>query len=158
MKNALDKTDLRILAILQKQARITNQELAKSIHLSPSSCLTRVRRLEENGLLESYFAKLNLNAICRNIMCIATVGIKSQSKDDFQKFDQHVQQTKQIVSCYTVSGEFDFFLQIVSPDMESYLSIIDRLIDSIEPEVIINTHVVMQENKGFSGFPLDELV
>ena len=80
----LDKTDIRILSTLQKNARITNQELAQRIHLSPSSCLARVRKLEENNFLESYHANLNLRAVCRSIMCIATVSINYQSKDDFK--------------------------------------------------------------------------
>ena len=155
--NTLDRIDLRILTTLQKQARITNQDLADSINLSPSSCLTRVRRLEQNGYIDSYLAKLNLNQICRNVMFIATAKIKSQSKDDFKQFEKYTSQAEHVVCCYTVSGEFDFFLQIVSPDMTHYLSVIDNLIDSIEAEITINTHVIMKENKPFTGYPLSDL-
>jgi len=154
----LDRTDYRILSALQTNARITNQNLADKINLSPSSCLSRVRRLEETGYINQYYASLNLHKICRYTMCIATASIKSQKKQDFSEFEKQVNRIPEIIECYTVSGAFDFFLKIISTDMQSYVKLIDKLIASLECELNIVTHVVMSEDKHFQGLPLDSLV
>jgi len=155
---ALDKVDLGILKILQGDARITNQNLAEKIHLSPSSCLMRVRKLEEKGILQSYQAVINLKLICRMVQCVATISIHSQTKKDFELFENCVAEMPEVLECYTVSGQFDFFLRIVAANMERYLEITDELLECIDGEINLNTHVVMSENKRFSAYPLDRLV
>lgn len=155
---ALDKLDLKILTALQSDARITNQKLAEQVALSPSSCLQRVRRLEQEGYLQSYHARLKLAAICRHISCIATVTIKDHNQEDFKAFETLVDSIPEIVECYTVSGEFDFFLRVICPDMTHYLEINDRLTRSGDYSVTINTHVIMKENKIFKGVELTSLL
>lgn len=155
--NKLDKTDVKILQTLQKEARITNQELAERVALSPSSCLQRVRRLETQGFIDSYHAKINLSAFCRHIMCIATVSMKNHTQEDFRAFETLVEQIPEVVECFTVSGEFDFFLRIICPDMRRYLEINERLVSSANYLMSINTHVVMNENKQFYGADLESL-
>lgn len=154
----LDRTDLKILSILQESARITNQELANRIHLSPSSSLTRVRRLEESGIIKAYHASIDLNQLCRSIMCIATVSIQSQAKKDYSEFQNYISRVPEIIECFTVSGTFDFIMKVVSPDMNRYMAITDDLIDAVKAEITLNTHVVMNENKLYSGFPLNKLL
>lgn len=154
----LDKTDIRILHVLQQQARITNQDLADEIHLSPSSCLMRVRKLEEAGVLESYHAAIDLKKICRVVKCIVTISIHNQTKKDFSQFQQYVNTVPEILECYTVSGAFDFFLKVAAPNMERYLEITDELIECTDAEIHLSTHVVMDENKSVKAYPLDKLL
>ncbi|MEO0368451.1 MAG: Lrp/AsnC family transcriptional regulator [Pseudomonadota bacterium] len=154
----LDSVDLRILSVLQADAKITNRDLAKRVHLSQSSCLARVRKLEESKIIESYHAKLSLSRICRSVTCLVTVSISGQTKDDVVAFQKHVSQSPVILECYTVSGSFDFLLKVVAPDMESYLKMTDELIQSVSSEINLNTHVVMEEVKSSSQFPLDILI
>lgn len=154
----LDKIDLRILKVLQDNARITNQDLADQIHLSPSSCLMRVRKLEQAGVLESYHASIDLKKICRMVKCIVTISIHNQTKKDFGQFQDYVNTVPEILECYTVSGAFDFFLKIVSPNMERYLEITEELIECTDAEIHLNTHVVMDENKSVKPYPLDRLL
>jgi Lrp/AsnC family transcriptional regulator of ectoine degradation len=154
----LDKTDLRILKVLQNQARITNQDLADKIHLSPSSCLMRVRKLEQAGILESYHASVNLKKICRIVKCLVTISMKNQTKKDFLQFQQYVENVPEVLECYTVSGAFDFFLKVAAPNMERYLELTDQLIECTEAEIHLSTHVVMDENKVSKGYPLDQLL
>ncbi len=154
----LDKLDLKILSALQSDARITNQKLAERVALSPSSCLQRVRRLEQEGYLQSYHAALNLSAISRHISCIATVTIKDHNQQDFDAFEALVDSIPEIVECYTVSGEFDFFVRVICPDMAHYLAINDRLVRTGDYTVSINTHVIMKENKTFQGVDLKTLI
>lgn len=147
----LDRIDLRILHELQANARITNQDLAERVCLSPSSCLQRVRRLEQDDILMSYHAKVNLSLVCRHLVCIATVSLKNHSQSDFKAFEELVNSIPEIVECYTVSGEFDFFLKVICPDMASYLEINDLLVSSIDHAVNVSTHVVMSQSKSFNS-------
>ncbi|WP_086481734.1 Lrp/AsnC family transcriptional regulator [Oceanospirillum sanctuarii] len=154
----LDKISRKILSTLQQEARITNQELADRVGLSPSSCLNRVRKLEEAGLIGPYLSTLNLPKICRSVEVIVTVSLKDQSTDAFRTFQQAAQSHPEVVECYTVSGTFDFFLRIVAPDMMRYNEINDQLLDVLPGMVNISSHVVLTTVKPFRGYPLDELI
>lgn len=153
----LDKYDLKILAKLQSDARITNQKLAEQINLSPSACLQRLRRLEQEGYIKGYQAHLNLEKITRHIACIATVKLRDHSPEDLDEFESLVNNMPEVVECFTISGEFDFFLRIVCPDMSRYLDINNHLVRSGNYTVSIQTHVIMKENKVFTGVDLDTL-
>ncbi len=154
----IDSTDLRILSALQGDAKITNRELAAKVHLSQSSCLTRVRKLEEANVITAYHARLDLNQLCRFVKCLVTVSISGQTKEDVAAFQAHVDATPEILECYTVSGAFDFLLKVVAPDMPTYLEITDDLIQSVGSQMTINTHVVMQEIKVSREYPLGALI
>jgi Lrp/AsnC family transcriptional regulator of ectoine degradation len=153
----VDKIDLKIMDILQSNGRITNQDLAEKIALSPSSCLQRVRRLESAGLIEGYRAKVNLQALCRHVTCLATVTMKNHTQEEFRDFAALVATIPEVVECLTVSGEFDFFLRITCADMSRYLAINDQLVSSVNYQVTINTHVVMREDKPLNKVDLATL-
>ena len=155
---SIDRINRKILSALQKEARITNQSLAERIGLSPSSCLNRVRKLEEEGLIGPYLAVLNLPKLCRSVTVIATVSLKDQSTEAFRLFSQAAQSIPEVVECDTVSGAFDFFLKIVAPDMLRYNAINDRLLDLLPGLVNISSHVVLETGKPFRGYPLDQLL
>jgi len=154
----LDKNDLSILRELQKNARITNQDLAAKVGISPSSCLNKVRRLETENILVSYHAKVNLPMVCRHLVCIATVSLKNHLEADFRAFEELVSSIPEIVECFTVSGEFDYFLKIICPDMPKYLEINDELVNSRDYSISIKTHVVMSEGKSQAVVDLNSLL
>ncbi len=153
----LDRIDQKILQILQHQGRITNQKLADQVSLSPSSCLQRVRRLETSGVIESYHARVNLTRVARHIICIATVSLRNHTQDEFTAFEALVEAIPEVVECFTVSGESDFLLRIICPDMNRYVEINDQLVASNSYQVTINSYVVMKENKPFRGIDLKTL-
>lgn len=153
----IDKIDLKILQLLQKTGRITNQSLADKVHLSPSSCLQRVRRLENANMIRSYHAHLDLASIARHITCIATVSLKNHTQEEFRAFESLIESIPEVVECYTVSGESDFIIRIICADMNRYLEINDQLVSSSSYQVNINTYVVMKENKRFESVELDTL-
>ena len=155
MKNTkLDKVDLRILQTLQKDGRITNQNLAERVNLSPSSCLQRVRRLDQAGVISYYQAHLNLGSIARHIICLATISVKNHTQEDFNAFEDLIESIPEVVECYTVSGESDFLLKVICADMRRYVEINDQLVGSSRYQVTINSYVVMKENKAFRGVDL----
>ena len=158
MSEKLDSTDLRILKNLQENAKTTNQDLADRVALSPSSCLQRVRRLESRGVIKRYLAIVNQSKICRSISCIATVTMKHHAQKDFDKFETVVRDMPEVIECSTVSGGFDFILKVVCTDMEQYLKFNNELLNLASNIDQISTHVIMNENKPFTGLPLDMLV
>ena len=158
MKNTkLDKIDLRILQTLQKDGRITNQNLAERVNLSPSSCLQRVRRLDQAGVISYYQAHLNLGSIARHIICLATISVKNHTQEEFNAFEDLIESIPEVVECYTVSGESDFLLKVICADMRRYVEINDQLVGSSRYQVTINSYVVMKENKAFRGVDLATL-
>jgi len=154
----LDKIDYKIIEILQKDGRITNQELARQVDLAPSSCLQRLRHLEEDGIIDGYHARVNLHSVCRFVTCIAGVNLKNHTYKEFLAFKDVVNSIPEIVEYYTVSGESDFILKIICRDMAAYLEINDKLISSSNYSATINSHVVMEENKSFSSVNLETLI
>lgn len=153
----LDKIDLKILDTLQRDGRITNQNLAEKVCLSPSSCLQRVRRLESQNVIHSYHARINLASVARHIMCIATVSLKNHTHEEFKAFETLVESIPEVVECYTVSGESDFIIRIICADMNRYLEINNHLVSSSTYQVNINSYVVMKENKAFESVELKTL-
>lgn len=154
----LDRIDRKILSALQNEARITNQELAERVGLSPSSCLNRVRKLQDAELVGPYLGVINLAKLCRSVTVIATVSLKDQSTEAFRCFQQAAQGIPEVVECHVVSGSFDLFLRIVAPDMLRYNHINDQLLDVLPGEVNISSHVVLHTPKEFTGYPLNELL
>ena len=153
----IDKIDLKILETLQRNGRITNQHLAEKVCLSPSSCLQRVRRLENEQVIRSYHARIDLSHIARHIMCIATASLKNHIQNEFKAFENLVKSIPEVVECYTVSGESDFFVRIICADMNRYLEINEQLVSSSSNQVNINSYVVMKENTAFETVNLKTL-
>ncbi|MFT6915545.1 MAG: Lrp/AsnC family leucine-responsive transcriptional regulator [Motiliproteus sp.] len=154
----LDKIDRNIISILQQDARISNQDLAGQVRLSPSACLNRVRKMEQRGLIGPYLSVLNLSALCRSVTVIATLSLKDQSTEAFRLFQQQAEQIPEVVECYCVSGVFDLFMRIVAADMSRYNEINDRLLDLLPGMVNISSHVVLTQTKPFRGYPLEKLL
>ena len=153
----LDRIDLKILQTLQRNGRITNQNLAEKVCLSPSSCLQRVRRLEKEQVIQSYHARIDLSRVARHIICLATVSLKNHTQQEFKAFESLVESIPEVVECYTVSGESDFLIRIICADMNRYLEINDQLVSSSSYQVTINSYVVMKENKAFEAVELNTL-
>ncbi|MEH6446119.1 MAG: Lrp/AsnC family transcriptional regulator [Oceanospirillaceae bacterium] len=154
----LDKINRNILSLLQQDARITNQELAKKINLSPSSCLNRVKKLEELGLIGPYIGIVNLERACRSVMAIITVKLQDQSTEGFQSFLRCAKGIPELVDCYTVSGGFDMILRVAAADMVRFNQIVDQLLDIIPGMVNLSSHIVLSTDKPFRGYALDSLL
>jgi DNA-binding Lrp family transcriptional regulator len=157
-KVRLDRTDVRILSVLQAEARITNHELAQRVSLSPSSCLQRVRKLERAGVLRSYHARVDLERVCRSVTVIAEVKLNNHEQGDFRRFEQAVDDMPQVVECLKVSGEFDYVLRFVCADMTQYHALSEQLLDTGRGVAHLSSHVVLARCKESDGFPLDPLL
>lgn len=117
---ALDRIDYRILQQLQNDARITNAELAERVGLSPSPCLRRVRALENAGILKRYVALVDARAVGLPISIVVNVSLRSQERSALVEFESQIQRCPEVMECYLMTGNSDYMLRIVVPDLESY--------------------------------------
>jgi Lrp/AsnC family transcriptional regulator, leucine-responsive regulatory protein len=115
-----DAIDIRILQALQENGRQTNLELANRIGLSPSPCLRRVRRLEEDGVIAGYAALINRERVGLGVMAFVRVNIERHRETDADRFMKQVGSLKEVISVYITSGESDFLLQVVVADLDEY--------------------------------------
>jgi Lrp/AsnC family leucine-responsive transcriptional regulator len=116
----LDAYDRRILNALQRDGRLTNVQLADEIGLSASPCLRRVRQLEEAGVIRGYQAALDAEALGLGLTVFIGVKVDRHHEDEAQRFHQAVSTLPEVISAYLVSGESDFLLHVVVPDLRAY--------------------------------------
>jgi Lrp/AsnC family leucine-responsive transcriptional regulator len=116
----LDKTDRKILALLQADGRITNTELAQRVSLSPSACLRRVQRLEESGVITGYVALVRQEAVGRPTNIFVEVALKSQCEEALKAFERAVRTCPDIMECYLMSGDADYLIRVVAGDTQDY--------------------------------------
>lgn len=117
----IDKIDRRILAQIQKDASLTNQQLAEKIGLSPSPCLRRVRALEDAGILVRTVTVLNHKKLGLALTVIILIGMDRHTPERFAAFEEQVSEYPEILECYLVTGhDADYMLKVVVPDMDHY--------------------------------------
>ena len=154
----LDRLDFKILAQLQRNGRITNVDLADAVGLSPSPCLQRVKRLEKAGIIASYRVQIDLNSICRHVDVIAAVTLKSHGLEEFADFERSVAGMQHVVECTKVSGNIDYFVRFICPDIGAYQMLSDELL-KLGPKIgNLSSHVVLKTVRPFIGVVLDDLV
>ena len=120
MPYSFDSTDRRILQVIQEDARISNTELADRIGLSPSPCWRRVRTLEDNGVIERYVTLVNAKAVGLPITVFATVALEKQVESALESFEKVVMERPEVMECNLMTGEFDYLLRVVVPDLVAY--------------------------------------
>ena len=154
--HALDKTDLRILKILQENGRITVKELAQKVHLSPTPVFDRVRRLETSGIIERYTTVLNADKLGQGFIVFCSVKLRRMGKDIANDFVARVKDIPEVAECYNISGEYDYLLKIYAPDMQYYNAFCINVLGTIESLGSIQSSFVMSPIKTSVGFPLSE--
>ena len=120
MPYTFDGTDRRILEVIQEDARISNTDLADRIGLSPSPCWRRVRTLEDNGVIERYVTLVNAKAVGLPITVFATVTLEKQVESALESFEKAVTERPEVMECNLMTGEFDYLLRVVVPDLTAY--------------------------------------
>lgn len=150
----LDEIDRRILAVLQKDARLQNVELAKKVGLSPSPCLRRVKLLEENGIIERYVALLDAAKIGMGLTVFARVWLKGQDNETVNRFTSEIKKLSQVVECHLMAGDCDFLLRVVAADLDDYRRFQLEHLTRIEVVQNVKTEIPMQKIKLSSELPL----
>ena len=116
----LDRTDKSIIQSLQKNGRIQNNDLAREIGLSPSSCLRRVKILEEAGVIQHYTAVVDPQKIGLQLILFSRIWLVGQDAETIDTFIEAMRELPQVMECYIILGECDAMLKVVVPDLESY--------------------------------------
>ncbi|MBV7264189.1 Lrp/AsnC family transcriptional regulator [Photobacterium sp. WH77] len=150
----LNRTDIKILTLLQDDARITNQALADKIGLSPSPCWRKVRKLEDDDIIQGYRAVLDRRKIGLGVMVFVRVAIDSHSESEARKFEEEVTALDDVVACYSIGGDADFLIQVVSPDLDSYADFAMSTIRRLPGIKEMQSMFVLKEIKPFSAFPI----
>lgn len=127
MKARLDAVDWRILKELQADGRMTNVELARRVGISAPPCLRRVRALEEAGVIRGYRAMVAADRLGFEVMVFAMVHLASQADADLKAFSQRVREMPVVRECHTVSGDFDFVMKCVAPDLSTFQAFVSEL-------------------------------
>lgn len=125
----LDRIDLKILAELQSHGRITNVDLAELVGLSPSPCLTRVKRLEAAGFITGYGARLELKKLGDVLTVFTQVTLSDHRSEDFARFEAAVRGVSEIIECHLVSGGHDYLLKFMTNGVQHYQAVIEKLLE-----------------------------
>lgn len=151
----LDSIDRKILAILQRDARIPNTELAEEIGLTPAPTLRRVRRLEEEGVICNYVALLDSKQVGRGLTVLVRVTLDKQTKQGFETFAQTMRERPEVLECYLCLGDTDYLLKVCVPDLDAYQKF---LVDTLAATPgVRNTAsaIVVKQEKYTTSLPLD---
>lgn len=143
----LDSIDLALLDTLQSDARLPVVELAKRINLSPTPCTLRMRKLEQDGVISGYHARLNPHALGQALMVFVTVSLKATDEATLKGFNTAVKPVPQILECHMVGGGFDYLLKIRVRGMAEYRDILGGVIGALPMVESTHSYFVMEEVK-----------
>jgi len=152
----LDSTDLALLDALQSDGRLPVVELARRINLSPTPCSLRMRKLEQDGVIGGYHARLNPAALGQALMVFVTVSLKSTDEANLRAFNAAVKPVKQILECHMVGGGFDYLLKLRVRDMGEYRDILGGVIGALPMVESTHSYFVMEEVKESALLPVPE--
>lgn len=151
----VDRIDRKILATLQLEGRITNQELSERIALSPRACLERVRRLERAGIISSYMALVEPRKLGGVLTIVVEVTLRDQKQATHARFEQRARAADEVVECFLVSGQCDYVLRLACRDLDHYRELTNAWTDDPTLGVEkITSKPELQTIKPFRGYPL----
>jgi Lrp/AsnC family leucine-responsive transcriptional regulator len=153
----LDSIDRRILAVLQRDGRLHNVELAKQVGLSPSPCLRRVRLLEEARIIKRYSAELDAPKVGLGLTVFARIWLTEQDEKTVSQFVKAVRAIPQIIECHLMAGDCDFLLRVVAADLTAYSRFQAEHLGRIRGVRNIKTEIPMQVVKSSTELPLNLL-
>lgn len=158
LKIKLDRIDLKILLLLQKDARITNSALAEKVGLSSSPCLERVRKLEKAKLINQYRAVLNTERLIQHVHVFMEITLEKHFSQDFVLFEKYICAMPEVLSCSLISGDFDYLLRVMAVDVAHLHSISQRMFAAEIGIAKHFTYISLKNVKDTTEVPLEELL
>ncbi|MEX0301447.1 MAG: Lrp/AsnC family transcriptional regulator [Leisingera sp.] len=150
----MDDKDRQIIRALQQDGRMSNQELAEAVNLSPSPCLRRVRNLEAKGVIRGYNAEVDAKAYGIPITVFVRIKLERHNETDVQHFERRMQMIEEVLECHVLTGAMDYQLRVLVPDLEAYEDFIRNRIHPIGGIASIDTSFVYGTVKRTAVFPL----
>lgn len=153
----LTRTDRRLLEILQKDARLTNLELAERVSLSPSACLRRVRALEKSGVIRRYAALVDPRKVGLGLMAFVNVKLEKRGRMPTDAFARAVKDWPEVLACHSLTGDMDYLLRVQVADLDHFSRfVMDSLLK--HPGLIdVRSSFVLEEVKETTALPLSHL-
>lgn len=151
----LDRIDRQLLSLLQADGRLTTAELARSVNLTLTPCIERVRRLERDGFIEGYYARLSPRHLGQNLVAFTEVTLDHATADVFARFKAAVLPVEEIVECHTVAGGFDYLIKTRVSDLDEYRRILGDKIATVRGVRHTQTYFVLEEIKSTHALRVD---
>ena len=150
-----DRYDIQILHALQEDGRISNQDLADRIGLSPSPCLRRVRTLEETGIITGYRAQLNAKKLGLSLMALIHISMDKHTPDRFDNFEAKISEIEEVQECLLITGQdADYQLKVIVADMDAYQELLLNRITRIEGVSGVHSSFVLRKVVEKTALPL----
>jgi Lrp/AsnC family leucine-responsive transcriptional regulator len=154
LNEELDLIDWRLLGLLQQDARITNVELAEKVGLSPSPCLNRVRALEESGYISRYVTLLDPQRVGLKVSVFIQVTLEKQIEPALEVFEQAIRERPEVMECYLMTGEADYLLRVVVPDLQALERFILQFLSRVPGVGNIKSSFSLKQVKYQTALPL----
>jgi Lrp/AsnC family leucine-responsive transcriptional regulator len=152
--STLDRTDLRILEALQADGRVTNADLADKVNLSASACLRRVQRLEHDGVITGYAAKVDPRTVGLGLQAFVRVQLEQHDAASIARFVRRVEEAREVVACHALTGDMDYLLHVVVEDLDHFSRfLLDRLLNE-SGVADVNSSFVLRTVKQTHALPL----
>jgi DNA-binding Lrp family transcriptional regulator len=154
---SVDRIDLQILSHLQRAGRCSNVDLADSVGLTPSPCLARVKRLQDNGYISSYGAHLELAKLGDVLVVFTEVTLSEHRRRDLRRFEEVARECPEIMECYNLSGGYDYLLKIVARSVLHYQNRMDALLAADVGITRFSSYIVLRMPFIKREYPLETL-
>jgi Lrp/AsnC family leucine-responsive transcriptional regulator len=152
----LDRYDRKLLTLLQQDGRISNQDLAERIGLSPSPCLRRVRALEESGLISGYHAQLDAKKLGLSLMALIHISMDRHTPERFANFEAQVSAVPEVLECLLITGQdADYQLKVIVRDMDAYQELLLERITRIEGVTGVHSSFVLRRIVDKTALPVN---
>jgi DNA-binding Lrp family transcriptional regulator len=151
---ALDKTDLGLLDQLQQDGRISNAKLAEQFSLSEASCWRRLKRLEEEGLIEGYHAALDRRKLGLGVLAFVQIVCTQHSGEITAAFERIIQASPNVLACHNTTGEADFLLQVVATDLDDYSHFVEKTLRQLPGVLSIRSNLSLRQMKSTNRLPI----
>jgi Lrp/AsnC family transcriptional regulator, leucine-responsive regulatory protein len=149
-----DAIDNRILSILQTDGRISNQDLAERVGLSPSPCLRRVKALEARGIVQRYVALVDPSAVGQGLQAVVQVRLDRQTTDSVARFEKEILKYPQVLECYLMAGDWDYVLRVVARDLDEFREFCVNRLAKIAGVGNVKSNISMKQVKYSTALPL----
>ncbi|MBO3660519.1 winged helix-turn-helix transcriptional regulator [Acinetobacter variabilis] len=143
----LDRIDRMILDILQRDGRIAISELASRVNLSTTPCSERVKRLERDGIIMGYHARLNPEKLEKNLLVFLEIKLSAKSGDVFEQVALDLSEIPEVLECHLISGDFDYLVKARLKEMSAYRRLLGDLLKKLPSSASSHSYVVMEEVK-----------
>jgi len=151
---AMNRTDRRLLEILQRDGRLTNLELASRVNLSPSACLRRVRALEESGVIRSYAALLDAKRVGLGLLAFVNVKLEKRGRMPTDAFARAVKDWPEVLACHALTGDMDYLLRVQVADLDHFSRFVMESLLKHPGVLDVKSSFVLEEVKETTALPI----